>query len=402
MIRAHGGQLVNRIAEESEKAALIEKAASLPAITLNRRELSDLALIGVGAMSPLEGFMVREEYESVLEKMRLPLGLPWTIPVTLSVKDGAVSSMKPPLEAALRGEAPRGGDEEILGIMKVTDLFRFDRKREARKVLLTADEAHPGVQYLRSISDTYAGGEVTLFERMINGQFERYHLDPKETRILFKSKGWERVVAFQTRNPIHRAHEYLLKCALEMVDGLLIHPIMGETKADDIPSEVRMLCYQTIMDNYFPRDRVALSIFPAAMRYAGPREAIFHAILRKNYGCTHFIVGRDHAGVGSYYGTYDAQNIFFEFEPGELEIAPMMFEHAFYCTRCGTMSSPKTCPHGSEEHLHLSGTRVREMLAKGEKLPEEFTRREVAEVLERHYRSSYGGPQGKIRDRGND
>jgi sulfate adenylyltransferase len=382
MIKAHGGQLVNRIAEESRRASLVTKAHALPAIALNRRELSDLTLIANGAMSPLEGFMVREEYESILDTMRLPLGLPWTIPVTLSIKNGDVSRMRPPFEAALCDE-----NKNVLGIMQVEDIYRVDKKREAEKILLTTDDAHPGVQYLHSVSDTYAGGKILLFERMIDAQFEKYHLDPRETRILFKTKGWEHVVAFQTRNPIHRAHEYLLKCALEMVDGLLIHPIMGETKSDDIPAPVRMVCYQAIMNDYFPKDRVVLSIFPAAMRYAGPREAIFHAILRKNYGCTHMIVGRDHAGVGSYYGTFDAQRIFYEFEPGELEIVPMMFEHAFYCITCGTMSSPKTCPHGKEAHLQLSGTRVREMLAKGEALPPEFTRKEVAEVLERHYAS---------------
>jgi ATP sulfurylase len=324
--------------------------------------------------------MTREVYESVLDRMRLPLGLPWTIPVTLSVGED-ISRMKPPFEVAL-------GGKEILGIMEVEDLYPVDREREAELVLGTTDEAHPGVRYLESVDGTYAGGRVTLLERMKDEHFEKYHLDPLETRILFKEKGWERVVAFQTRNPIHRAHEYLLKCALEMVDGLLIHPVMGETKADDIPADVRMLCYEAIMENYFPRNRVALSIFPAAMRYAGPREAIFHALLRKNYGCTHFIVGRDHAGVGSYYGTYDAQNIFYQFEPGELEIEPMMFEHSFFCGRCGTMSSPKTCPHGKEDHLFLSGTRVREMLGRGESLPPEFTRREVAEVLENYYKSA--------------
>jgi sulfate adenylyltransferase len=381
MIRAHGGQLIQRVAEPGERAALAARASGLPAITLNQRELSDLRLIAIGAMSPLEGFMTRDEYESVLDTMRLPLGLPWTIPITLSVKEGEASGTKPPFEAALHGE---GG--ALLGLMEVEDLYSVDKEREAQRILGTTDDAHPGVQYLGTVPGTYAGGRVTLLERMKDDLFEEYHLDPKETRILFREKGWERVVAFQTRNPIHRAHEYLLKCALEMVDGLLIHPIMGETKRDDIPADVRMLCYEAIMENYFPRDRVALSIFPAAMRYAGPREAIFHAILRKNYGCTHFIVGRDHAGVGSYYGTYDAQNIFHEFEPGELEIVPMMFEHAFYCKRCGAMSSPKTCPHGKEDHLFLSGTRVREMLSRGESLPPEFTRREVAEVLEGYYR----------------
>ncbi len=381
MIRAHGGQLIQRVAEPGERGELAARASSLPALTLNQRELSDLRLIAIGAMSPLEGFMTGEEYGSVLDTMRLPLGLPWTIPVTLSVKEGEAGGTRPPFEAALRNESG-----EVLGLMEVEDLYPVDKEREAQRVLGTTDSVHPGVRYLSALSDTYAGGKVTLFERMKDDLFEEYHLDPKETRILFREKGWERVVAFQTRNPIHRAHEYLLKCALEMVDGLLIHPIMGETKSDDIPADVRMLCYEAIMENYFPRNRVALSIFPAAMRYAGPREAVFHAILRKNYGCTHFIVGRDHAGVGSYYGTYDAQNIFHEFEPGELEIVPMMFEHAFFCKRCGGMSSPKTCPHGKEDHLFLSGTRVREMLSRGESLPPEFTRGEVAEVLERHYR----------------
>lgn len=381
MIRAHGGQLINRLADPGERETIAARAGDLPIVRLNKRELSDLRLIAIGAMSPLEGFMTRDEYESVLDTMRLPLGLPWTIPVTLSIKEEVLSHMKPPFEVALGGD-----DDGILGIMEVDDLFEIDKEREAKHVLGTTDDAHPGVRYLSSVSGICAGGRVTILDRMKDDLFEKYHLDPKETRILFKEKGWERVVAFQTRNPIHRAHEYLLKCALEMVDGLLIHPIMGETKSDDIPADVRMLCYEAIMENYFPRDRVALSIFPAAMRYAGPREAIFHAILRKNYGCTHFIVGRDHAGVGSYYGTYDAQNIFFEFEPGELEITPMMFEHAFFCGRCGTMSSSKTCPHGKEDHLFLSGTRVRKMLGRGESLPPEFTRREVADVLEKHYR----------------
>ena len=382
MIRAHGGRLIQRIANPGERDDLASRMADLPAIGLNRRELSDLRLIATGAMSPLEGFMTREEYESVLDGMRLPLGLPWTIPVTLSVEERDVAGMKPPFEAALRDETGAA-----LGLIEVEDLYRVDKEREAERVLGTTDGAHPGVQYLGTVSGTYAGGRVTLLDRMKDDHFEQYHLEPRETRILFREKGWDRIVAFQTRNPIHRAHEYLLKCALEMVDGLLIHPIMGETKSDDIPADVRMRCYEAIMENYFPKNRVALSIFPAAMRYAGPREAVFHAILRKNYGCTHFIVGRDHAGVGSYYGTYDAQRIFLDFEPGELEIAPMMFEHAFFCARCGSMSSSKTCPHGKDDHLFLSGTRVREMLGRGESLPPEFTRREVAEVLERYYRS---------------
>jgi sulfate adenylyltransferase len=271
-------------------------------------------------------------------------------------------------------------------VIDVEDVYPVDHAREAERVLLTTDAAHPGVQYLQSVPPTYVGGEITLLEKVIDDKrFTNYLLEPKETRVLFKTKGWKKIVAFQTRNPIHRAHEYLQKCALEAVDGLLIHPITGETKKDDIPADVRMRCYLAMIENWFPRDRVALSILPAAMRYAGPSEAIFHAIVRKNYGCTHFIVGRDHAGVGNYYGTYDAQAIFYDFEPAELEITPIMFDHAFYCKQCGGMASLKTCAHDKSHHMNLSGTKVRELLKAGEKLPPEFTRREVAEILERYY-----------------
>jgi sulfate adenylyltransferase len=372
------------MAKHSELKQLTAEAATLPSLVLNRREISDLALIANGAMSPLEGFMTRDEYASILERRRLPLGLPWTIPITLSVKDAAMTKKHPPFRAALKN---REGD--LLGIMDVTDVYEFDKEHEAQMVLLATDHAHPGVQYLKGLGDYYAGGKITLFEKILDDpRFANYMLDPKESRVLFKAKGWERVVAFQTRNPIHRAHEYLQKCALEAVDGLLIHPIMGETKSDDIPAEIRMQCYLAMMNHFFPKDRVAVSILPAAMRYAGPREAIFHALLRKNYGCTHFIVGRDHAGVGSYYGTYDAQRIFDEFDPGELDITPLMFDHAFYCKKCLGMASQKTCAHDKEERVFLSGTKVREMLGSGEKLPIEFTRREVAEILETYYASA--------------
>jgi sulfate adenylyltransferase len=384
MIRAHGGRLINRMAEQRDLEALRGEAATLPALVLNRREVSDLGLIANGAMSPLEGFMIRDDYTSVLERRRLSLGLPWTIPVTLSVKDDAIAAMHAPFRAALVDQ-----EERVLGVMDVQDIYEFDKAHEARMVLLTTDEAHPGVQYLKGLGRFYAGGTVTVFEKIVDDErFINHELSPKECRVLFKAKGWERVVAFQTRNPIHRAHEYLQKCALEAVDGLLIHPIMGETKSDDIPADVRMKCYQSMMSHYFPKDRVALSILPAAMRYAGPREAIFHAIVRKNYGCTHFIVGRDHAGVGSYYGTYDAQHIFDEFEPGELGITPIKFDHAFYCKKCLGMASHKTCAHGDGDRVALSGTKVRQILQTGEKLPIEFTRREVAEILENFYASA--------------
>jgi sulfate adenylyltransferase len=384
MIHPHGGRLVSRRAAANDAEALRRTAAELPAIALNNREMSDLTLIANGAMSPLEGFMGRDAYEHVLDHMRLPSGLPWSLPVTLSVKSDEVAEMVPPFMAALR--SPEG---ENVALMSVEEIYKVDHESEAQRALGTADPAHPGVQYLERISRTYAGGKVWMIERPVHAPFQDYDLDPAQTRALFHDKGWERVVAFQTRNPIHRAHEYLIKCALEMVDGALIHPAMGETKEGDIPAEVRMDCYRALLENYFPADHVALSIFPYAMRYAGPREAIHHAILRQNYGATHFIVGRDHAGVGDYYGTYDAQKIFDNFEAGELGITPIMFEHSFYCRKTQGMASQKTTTSAKEDRVFLSGTKVREMLAAGEPLPGEFTRPEVSAILEAYY-----GPDG--------
>jgi sulfate adenylyltransferase len=272
----------------------------------------------------------------------------------------------------------------------VEELYRPDKTREATLALGTADEAHPGVQYLKSTGATYAGGKVWMLERAKQGPFGSRELDPVETRALFAEKKWQRVCAFQTRNPIHRAHEYLIKCALEIVDGFLIHPAMGETKSDDVPASARMDCYLALMENYFPATNVALAAFPYAMRYAGPREAILHALIRQNYGCTHFIVGRDHAGVGNYYGTYDAQKLFLSIAD-QVEISPIMFEHSFYCRRCGGMASSKTCPHGNADRVMLSGTKVREMLQNGDALPEEFTRPEIAAILQKHYATSRAG-----------
>jgi sulfate adenylyltransferase len=378
-IKPHGGRLINRLVEGDEKAELIGRAHSLPTLQLNERELADLEMIAIGAMSPLEGFMTKDVYESVLETMHLPLGLPWTLPVTLATNPGDDTEYRAGTDVALvRGE-------KVLGVLHVESVWKPDKSAEAEKVLLTTDGEHPGVQYLGSIGDTYLGGTLDVIEKPTHDILNDYRLEPKETRVLFKAKGWETIVAFQTRNPIHRAHEYLQKSALEIVDGLLIHPLVGATKKGDIPADVRMDCYNVLLENYYPKDRVALSVFPAAMRYAGPREAIFHALVRKNYGVTHFIVGRDHAGVGSYYGTYDAQLIFHEFTREELDVTPLFFEHAFFCTRCGNMASQKTCPHGKEDHVFLSGTKVREMLSLGELPPPTFTRPEVAEVLRKAY-----------------
>ena len=386
MISPHGGKLIDCAALPEEAVELAREAKHLPAIRLNEREIADLEMIACGAMSPLEGFMTSADYHSVVDSMHLANGLVWSIPVVLSAKRDEHASPELRSRVALTDEAG-----EALAVMDVEDWYRVDHAREAQAVLRTTDAAHPGVQYLESISPLYLGGQVRLIAPLPQRTFAQYRLEPRETRVLFDSKGWERIAAFQTRNPIHRAHEYLQKCALELVDGLLIHPLVGETKAGDTPAEVRMRCYEVLIENYYPKDRVVLSVFPAAMRYAGPREAIFHAIIRKNYGCTHFIVGRDHAGVGNYYGTYDAQAIFRDFDPKEIGITPLFFDHAFYCRRCGNMATTKTCPHGKDDHVILSGTRVREMLAAGELPPPEFTRAEVAQILADSERHGGGG-----------
>ena len=369
LIKPHGGELVNRTGPRPDDVE------SLEIVGISSRELADLDMIASGALSPLSGFMGREQYESVLKTMRLPGGLPWALPVCLAV------------DAAPKGDrvALAGEDGRLHATLDVSEVFDYDAEREAELCYRTTDEAHPGVARVLGQKPRYLAGDVTVFERPAP-PFPELALDPAETRALFAERGWRRVVGFQTRNPIHRAHEYLTKVALETVDGLLIHPLVGDTKSDDIPSTVRVDCYRKLLQGYYPADRVVISAFPAAMRYAGPREAIWHAICRKNYGCSHFIVGRDHAGVGSYYGTYDAQLIFDEFEPHELDIEPMMFEHSFWCKKCGSMASNKTCPHGAEDRIFLSGTKVREMLAAGEEPPIEFTRPEVADVLIEAYR----------------
>ena len=373
----HGGELVDRRAPKDERMDRLTAAENLAKLTLGPRTLSDLEMISTGVFSPLTGFMVRDDYESVVENMRLANGLVWSLPVTLSANEDEVSSVNVGDEVALTDL-----DGRIVATMTVEDLYSYDKEREAREVYRTTEEAHPGVAALYAQGDTLVGGEVTLLEDEPSPRpFPGYYYEPAQLRELFAEKGWRRVVGFQTRNPVHRAHEYIQKSALETVDGLLLNPLVGETKSDDIPAAVRMQSYETILERYYPKDRTVLAVFPAAMRYAGPREAVFHALCRKNYGCTHFIVGRDHAGVGSYYGTYDAQAIFQEFSEDDLGITPLMFEHAFFCLNCGGMATTKTCPHDAESHVFFSGTRVREMLTKGEYPPPEFSRPEVVEVL---------------------
>jgi ATP sulfurylase len=383
IIPPHGGSLIDRVAAGPERTALLESSRDLPRIPLNARQRSDLELIAVGALSPLEGFLTRADYERVLREMRLASGIVWAVPVTLDVDADLASRLKRGADAALVDP-----DGAICGTIRVEEVFDWDPAAEARQVYRTEDDAHPGVAYLRDRGPKLVGGKITLLERS-KPEFPEHHRDPARTRALFAERGWRTVVAFQTRNPIHRAHEYLTKCALETVDGLLIHPLVGETKAGDIPADVRMRCYEALIDGYYPKDRVILSTLPAAMRYAGPREAIWHAILRKNYGCSHFIVGRDHAGVGTYYGTYEAQEIFDDLEPAEIGIQPVCFEHTFYHLELKEMVSSKTSPGPEESHLFLSGTRVREMLEAGEELPPEFTRPEVSRILLEHYRKRH-------------
>jgi sulfate adenylyltransferase len=375
-ISAHGGRLINRELAGVERETLLERVPEMARIDLGAREVSDLEMIANGAFSPLEGFMCEDDYIAVRGNKHLASGLPWTIPVTLSAPDEVAGGLKEGSDVALYA-AP----DHLLGVLHLRQKFRYDKQREAERVYLTTDAAHPGVRALYDQGDWLLGGPISLLNRPSGPAFPAYRLDPVETREAFKKRGWHRVVAFQTRNPIHRAHEYIIKCALEVVDGLLLHPLVGETKSDDIPPDVRMRCYEQMLEHYFPRTRTLLAVNPAAMRYAGPREAVFHAIIRKNYGCTHFIVGRDHAGVGSYYGTYDAHYIFNEFDAETLAITPMFFDHSFYCRRCDAMASNKTCPHDSTEHVQLSGTKVREMLASGEMPPREFSRPEVASIL---------------------
>ena len=382
LIRPHGGNLINLQVQDSEREELLRRATKLRKIQLNSRQASDVLMLATGGYSPLTGFLNQADYTSVRDHMRLASGVVWPIPITLAVSEDDVDSVKASEEVALYDA------DHLLGVLTVTEKFAYDKESEAHAVYGTTDQAHPGVATLFAQGEWLLAGPIRLVNRPNNPTFTAYRLDPAETRALFIERGWRRVVAFQTRNPVHRAHEYIQKCALEIADGLLLHPLVGETKSDDVPADVRMRSYEEILTNYYPASRTVLSVMPAAMRYAGPREAIFHALIRKNYGCSHFIVGRDHAGVGNYYGTYDAHYIFDEFEPSELGITPLFFDHTFYCRRCGAMASAKTCPHEASDHVTLSGTKVRELLTTGELPPIEFSRPEVARVLIDAYRQN--------------
>jgi sulfate adenylyltransferase len=376
LIQPHGGQLVDCLLPEADRLDTLILARSLPQLVLSERNLADLECIATGVYSPLDGFLGELDYHTVVQDMRLSNGLAWSIPVTLQIP--IAETKKYPLDSNIALIHPKG---QVLGIMAVTSKYLPNQAVEAKQVYRTDDQNHPGVQALYKEGAVYLGGPIKLIRSIESPDFQAFRLTPRMTRQQFLDKQWKTIAAFQTRNPIHRAHEYITKIALEMVDGLFINPLVGTTKSDDIPANVRMQCYEVLLQRYYPTERVLLGVFPAAMRYAGPREAIMHAIARQNYGCTHFIVGRDHAGVGDYYGTYDAQYIFDEFGPDELKIVPLKFEHAFYCLRSQSMATAKTSPSQPEERIHLSGTKVRQMLTNGQTPPPEFSRPEVAEIL---------------------
>jgi len=380
LIEPHGGTLVNRIVDSGKASQLAEAAADLPVITLSAKQACDLEMIAIGAFSPLTGFVGRADFEGICRDMKLASGVVWPIPITLAVDDQVKTTLTEGGQAALKH-----ADGTLMAVIDVQEIYPHDKKLEIPNVFRTEDPAHPGVKAVMDEGDWLVGGPVHVItvtpEKEPGEQFTDFRLTPASTREAFRGRGWKTVSAFQTRNPIHRAHEYLCKCAQEITDGLLIHPLVGETKPGDIPADVRMECYETIIKHYFQAERTELTVMPAAMRYAGPREAVQHALTRKNYGISHFIVGRDHAGVGDYYGTYDAQNIFDEFEDGAIGVEIFKFEHSAWCNACEGMGSGKTCPHGGDQKVFLSGTKVRELLAEGKRPPEEFSRPEVADVL---------------------
>ena len=380
LIAPHGGTLVSRLVTGDAREALIAEAASLPRIELSAKQACDLEMIAIGAFSPLQGFVTQADFQSICRDMKLADGTLWPIPITLAVDEDVKASLQVGGRAALHH-----ADGTLMAVIDVAEIFAHDKTLEIPAVFRTEDAAHPGVKQVMDEGDWLVGGTIHVVELVPQQepgeQFTEHRLPPAATRAAFADRGCKTVAAFQTRNPIHRAHEYLTKCAQEICDGLLIHPLVGETKPGDIPADVRMDCYQVLIENYYVAERTLLAVMPAAMRYAGPREAVLHAIIRQNYGCTHFIVGRDHAGVGDYYGTYDAQLIFDEFTAADLAITPLKFEHAAYSRRAQGMVSSKTFPKIEGDQVFLSGTKVRDLLQEGQRPPAEFTRPEVADVL---------------------
>jgi sulfate adenylyltransferase len=378
----HGGQLLPLLVSETEVKELQRKASALRVVRMTSRETSDVIMMGMGAFSPLRGFVNSYDYKEIVEYMQLTNGILWPIPITLAVQDDEAKLIREGEEIALVD----GETNTLVGTMVVEEKYRYDKKKEAMEVFRTTDPAHPGVAKLYAQGETLLGGPVKVLSELDYPQrFANYYARPAETRQIFAEKGWKTISAFQTRNPMHRSHEYCTKIALEITDGLFIHPLVGKLKEGDIPADVRMQCYEVLLNKYYPANRVVLKVYPMEMRYAGPREAVLHAIIRQNFGCSHLIVGRDHAGVGKYYGPFDAQKIFDEIPDGKLLIQPLKIDLTFWCHECGCMASTKTCPHPESSRLIISGTELRKMLASGKMPPEGFSRPEVLAILRNYY-----------------
>ncbi len=385
LISPHRGKLRPLLVKGKQSEEYKKKAETLTEVRLSSRETSDLIMMAIGAFSPLYGFMKEQDYKEVMDNMHLSDGTLWPIPITLSVTKQQADHITLGEEIALIDDE----SSNLMGLMKVEDKYSYDKEYEAKQVFFTKDEAHPGVKKVFQQHEVLLGGPVkALSEGPYPELYGSYYARPAETREIFLKKGWSTISAFQTRNPIHRSHEYCTKIALELTDGILIHPLVGKLKADDIPADIRMKCYEVLLKNYYPKERVVLKVYPMEMRYGGPREALLHAIFRQNYGCTHLIIGRDHAGVGNYYGPFDAQKIFTQIKPGELKIQPLNIDWTFWCHKCDGMASMKTCSHDKKYRVLISGTKVREMLSKGQMPPKEFTRPEVAQILIDYYKKS--------------
>lgn len=393
LVPPHGGILKPLLVGfDRPERVVLEEAKTFLRVPLSSKEVSDLILLGIGAFSPLDGFMTKADYESVLDEMRLSTGVLWPIPVTVAVPGDIAEEIVEGQRVALVDAR-----KTVVAVMTVQETFSYDKEKEAHRVFGTTDERHPGVQKIYDQGEFYIGGPVEVLNE---GEYPTLYPEfgrPAEVRKLFEEKGWKTVAAFQTRNPMHLSHEYLTRIALEVCDGLLIHPIVGKLKADDIPAETRMKCYKALLDNYYRQDRVVLRACPLEMRYAGPKEAILHAIIRQNFGCSHMIVGRDHAGVGDYYGPFDAQAIFDRLDAGDLHLKPIKLDWTFWCYKCHSVASMKTCPHSHQDRLMISGTELRRMLSEGKSPPKEFSRPEVIDILTRHYRRLGGRPR-KTRD----
>ena len=384
LVPPHGGKLLPLLVGENKREEILNRAKALPKIKIDSKEASDLIMLAMGAFSPLQGFMGKEDYQRVVKEMRLSSGLLWPIPITLAVSEEEAGKIEEGQEIALVNP----DQDEIMASMIVEEKYPYDKKQEAMQVYGTDEDKHPGVNKVYEQGEIYLGGPVKVFSE--GGYPERFpeFARPAETRAIFADRGWTTIAAFQTRNPLHCSHEYLTRIAIEVCDGLLIHPIVGKLKSGDIPADVRMECYKALLDNYYCKDRVVLKVYPMEMRYGGPREAILHAIIRQNFGCSHLIIGRDHAGVGNYYGPFDAQSIFDELTTDDLCIQPLKLDNTFWCNKCGSMASFKTCPHPNEDHLAISGTELREMLTKGERPPEQYSRKEVVDILVKYYQNN--------------